>query len=139
MTHSELFVELWSETQKVRCVPLCTTSIGANDDGLTPVGNLGLDMSNHGSLTEQVIDWDIEEALYLACVKIEGDEVVASGRDEHISNEFGGDGCSALVLLVLSGIRVARNDGGDSSSRGGSAGGDEDEEFHEVVVDVEAS
>lgn len=52
------------------------------------------------------------------------------------TGSLGCDRSSRLVLLVLTGIRVARNDGRDSSGRCRLASGDQDEELHQVIIDL---
>ena len=72
-------------------------------------------------------------------MEVHGDEVVATRCHQHIGDEFCGNGSPAFVLLVLSGVWVARDDCGYPTSGGGPTSGDEDEEFHKIIVDVEAA
>lgn len=120
-------------------VPLCSTGIWTNDYRLLPPWYLHLDMPDHHRLAIQVIDRNVEKALYLPRVEIDGDKVVATRCYKHICNKLGGDRCPTLVLLVLASVRVTGDDSGDAPCGGGAAGGDEDEELHHVVVHVEAS
>ena len=69
-------------------------------------------------------------------MQIHGDDVVAAGDGEHVGDELGGDGRPALVFFVHTGVRVARDDGGDAAGRSTLARGNENEKLHEVVVHV---
>jgi hypothetical protein len=65
--------------------------------------------------------------------------MVRASRSEHVRDELRSNRRTRLVLLRLASIGITRNHSGDTTRRGGFARGDEDEEFHEVVVDVEAT
>ena len=97
-----------------------------------------LDVGEHEGLRVEVVDGEVEEALDLAGVQVHGDDVVAAGDGEHVGDELGCDGRTALVLFVHARVGVARDDGGDAAGGGALARGDEDEELHEVVVHVAA-
>ena len=86
----------------------------------------------------QVVNRDIEEALNLALVQVEGDDAVDAGALEQVGDEAGGDGLARAGLAVLAGIAVVGDDGGDGAGGCalGSVGGDE--QLHEHVVDVAA-
>ena len=43
-------------------------------------------------------------------MEVHGDDVVRPGHTQHVGHQLGGDGRPRLVLLVLSGVREARND-----------------------------
>lgn len=62
--------------------------------------------------------------------------MVATGSDEHVRNQFGRDGRTALVFLVLPSIWEVWNYSGDSSRRGSSAGMDHDQQLHQSIVDI---
>ena len=86
----------------------------------------------------QVVNRDIEEALDLALVQVEGDDAVDAGALEQVGDEAGGDGLARAGLAVLAGIAVVGDNGGDGAGGCalGSVGGDE--QLHEHVVDVAA-
>lgn len=65
--------------------------------------------------------------------------MIAPSNNEHVGDQLGRDGRSALVLFILSCVWVTRNDGSDPTSRSGLACGDDDEKFHEVVIYVAAA
>jgi hypothetical protein len=44
---------------------LCASSVGADNDGLLVVGNVGLDVFAEEMAAVEVVDWDVEEALVL--------------------------------------------------------------------------
>lgn len=69
-------------------------------------------------------------------MQVHGDDVVSAGHAEHVGNELGGDGSSALVLLVLSCVGIDRYDCGDTGSRCNLASVDHDQKLHDVVVDL---
>ena len=49
--------------------------------------------------------------LDLRGVQIHRDDVVSARHRQHVGHEFGGDGRARLVLLVLTRVREARDDG----------------------------
>ena len=69
-------------------------------------------------------------------MQVHGDNVVAPGSLEHVGHELGGDGSTALVLLVLAGVGEVGDNGGDATGRGSLAGIDHDQQLHQTVVDV---
>ena len=95
-----------------------------------------------------LIHWNVKEALYLRGMQIHGlilraraatdfdreagkrrmivratyYDMVTTRLLQHIGNKFGSDGCPALVLLVLSGVRVEGEDGRDALRTGDFAG-----------------
>jgi hypothetical protein len=61
------------------------------------------------------------------------DDVVAAGILEHASDELGRDGCAALVLLVLPGVRKVGDDGSDALGRRNLASMDQNQELHKAA------
>lgn len=89
-----------------------------------------------------VITWSAPATVMRLAMSLRGRKTrvraltrVRRGRKE---DKLGSDGRSGLVLLVLSSVGVARDDGGDPSSGGGLAGRDEDEKLHEMVVHLQS-
>lgn len=119
--------------------PLCATSIRTNHNAVLPPIDFTFNVANHRWLRKQVIHWDVEEALNLACMQVHRDDMVAPGDDDHIRDELSGDGRTRLVFLVDACIRKTGYHRCNASGAGGLARRDEDEELHEVVVDVAAT
>ncbi len=69
----------------------------------------------------QVVNRDIEEALDLALVQVEGDDVVHAGGLQQVGDEAGGDGLAGGGLAILAGIAVVRDNGGNVAA--GALGG----------------
>jgi hypothetical protein len=72
-------------------------------------------------------------------MQIHSDYMVAPSDTEHVGDQLGRDGCSALFLFVLSRVWITWDHSGDSTRRRGLACRNKDEELHEVVVDVAAA
>lgn len=116
-------------------LPLGTAGVGADNNAVAHVEVLA-DPLQHARLGVQVVHGDIEEALDLAGMQIHGDDVVAASSLEHVCHELGSDGRTALILLILTGVREVGDDSSDASGRSGLAGVDHDKKLHETVVDV---
>jgi hypothetical protein len=124
---------------QMKHAPFGATGIRTNDDCVLPAWDMVFDVGNHEGFAVEVVYWNIKEALDLAGVQIHGNDVVAAGDDKHVGDELGSDRCAALVLLIHTRIRIARDDGSDAAGGSTLARGDEDEELHEVIVDVATS
>ena len=83
------------------------------DDGELAVAVLLLDVVGENRPGHEVVDRPVEEALDLVGVQVDRDEPVGAGRLEHVGDEPGGDRLAAAVLLVLAGVPVEGQDGGD--------------------------
>ena len=83
----------------------------------------------------QVIDRNIEKALNLGGVQVEGQHAVGAGGGQQVGDELGGDRHAALVLAVLAGIAVVRQHGRDARRAGALEGIQHDEQLHQVFVD----
>lgn len=119
-------------------VPLGATGIRADNDAVTHVKILPNPLQ-HTRLGIQVIDRDVEEALDLTSVQIHGNDVVAASGLEHVGHELGSNGSTALVFLILTGIREVGDDGGDTTSGGGLASVNHDQKFHKTIVNIVGS
>lgn len=119
--------------------PLCTSSIGRNDNSILPASYRPLDVAQHQRLRPKVIHRDIEEALDLASMQVHRNNMLAPRHRQHIRHQLRRNGCPRLVFLVHAGIREAGNDCRDPPRTSGLAGRDENEELHEVVVHVVAA
>lgn len=65
--------------------------------------------------------------------------MVAASNGKHVGDEFGRNGCSGLILLIMPCVWITWYNGGDSPRGGSFASGDEDEKFHEMVIGVGAA
>ena len=61
----------------------------------------------------QVIDGNVEEALDLGGVQVEGQDAVGAGHRQQVGHQLGGDRHAALVLAILPGVAVIGHDGRD--------------------------
>ena len=121
------------------CLPLGTSRIRTDDDAFLPTRDLSLDIRYHGQLSEQVVAGNVEETLDLRGVEIHRDNVIRPSNGEKTGDKscggrgdvvcsvsirashelkdlLGRDRRSGLVLLVLSGIGEARDNGRNSFS-----------------------
>ena len=83
----------------------------------------------------QLVDRDVEEALDLALVEVDGQEAVGPGHGQHVRDEASRDGDAGLVLLVGAAVAVVGHDGGDPPGAGALEGVDHDEQLHDRLVD----
>ena len=115
-----------------------TTHVGGDDNQVVGVEVHVVVVLAEQRQCGQVVNRDIEEALDLALVQVEGDDAVDTGALEQVGDEAGGNGLARAGLAVLAGIAVVGDDGGDGAGGCalGSVGGDE--QLHEHVVDVAA-
>ena len=77
---------------------------------------------------------DLEEALHLGSVEVEGDDTVDTGCLDRIGAHAGPDRDPGLVLLVALGVAEVGHDRSDRSGAGPFEGVDPKEELHEVVI-----
>ena len=76
---------------------------------------------------------EVKEALDLVCVKVAGHEGIRAGHLEHVSHQLGANGHARLVLAVLAGPAIIRDNGNDFVGRRTLGGIDGQEQFHQVV------
>lgn len=114
---------------KGRSLPLSSSSIRTDDDTVLYI-QVFADPSQRARLRVEVVYRDIEEALDLTGVKIHSDHVVASSSLKHVGHQFGCDGCTRLVFLVLAGVREVRKNGSDAACRCSFASVDHDQKLH---------
>ena len=81
-----------------------------------------------------MVDGDVEVALDLRGVEVEAEDAVGAGGLDELRDERGRDRDAGLVLAVLAGVAVVRQDGGDPLGGGAADGVDHDEELHVGLV-----
>ena len=84
--------------------------------------------------TEEVVNRDIEEALYLRAVEVHGKNSVCACCCDKVGNELCGDRISCLSLSVLTGIAHVRDNRCDTACGSSLECIDHNEKLHEVVV-----
>ena len=87
-----------------------------------------------GRIAQQMVQGDVEEALDLGGVEIHGQNTISTGGGDHVGNQLGRDGVTALGLAVLTGIAKVGDNSGDSSGGSTAAGVAHDQQFHQMVV-----
>ena len=85
------------------------------------------------------ITGDREKALNLPGVEVHGDIAVCTGDFHHLSNQFGGDGHTRLVLAVGSSVAHVRENNGNATSRVEFEGLCHDEQFHQIAMNRHGS
>ncbi len=83
----------------------------------------------------QVIDGDVEKALDLSGVEIDGQDAIGTRGGDEVGHQLGGDGGAALVFAVLAGVAEVRDHRGDALGAGAFETVDVDQQLHEVGVD----
>jgi hypothetical protein len=68
-------------------LPLGTTCVGTDDDGVLPPRDLLLDICRENGFREQVVDGYIEESLNLRSVQVECNDVVCTSDSEQVGHE----------------------------------------------------
>ena len=97
---------------------------------------LGLEVVGEDGKRRQVVHRDVEEALDLALVQVDGDQAVDAGDLEEIGHKFCGDGLARGGFAVLARVAVVGHHGGDAAGGGAACGVGHDEELHQGVVHV---
>ena len=83
---------------------------------------------------KQVVGRDVEEALDLARVQVEGQHPVGSGGFDQVGDQTRRDGRARRALPVLSGVAIVGNNRGDPPGRPTAQGVDRNQQLHQVVV-----
>ena len=115
---------------------LRTAQVGADDAQLLGVEILGLEVFRHDIQGGQMIDGNVEEALDLALMQVDGDDSAYAGDGHQIGNQLRGDGLARSGLAVLAGIAVMGDDRGDGAGGCALRGICHDEQLHEGIVDM---
>ena len=81
-----------------------------------------------------MIDRYVEEPLNLLGVQVHRQDAIRAGGNDQVGDQLGGDGHARLVLTVLAGVAVERQNSGDAGSAGPAESIHHDEHLHEMVV-----
>ena len=93
-----------------------------------------LDIVDHHRAAEEVIGRDVEEALDLAGVQVDGQDAVGAGRGDQIGNQLGRDRRAPVGLPVLPGIAEIGDHGRDAPGRGALQRIHHDQQLHQIVI-----
>ena len=94
-----------------------------------------LDVVGEQSDGSEVVERRIDEALDLPGMQVEGDDPIGAGLQEEISHQPGRDRLTGPAFLVLAGVAVEGDNGGDPFRRRPHQGVDHDQLLHDVEVD----
>ncbi|QTK80895.1 hypothetical protein AT6N2_C3442 [Agrobacterium tumefaciens] len=98
-----------------------------------------LHVAGENGRCKEIVGGDIEEALDLAGMKIEGQDAVGAGFGNEIGNEFGGNRGAGPCFAVLAGVTEIGKHRRNSFGRGPAHGIDHDEKLHQMIVCREGS
>ncbi|CVI54502.1 hypothetical protein AGR7A_Cc120016 [Agrobacterium deltaense NCPPB 1641] len=107
--------------------------IGRNDHDIVGVVMV-LHVAGQNGRCEEVVGGDIEEALDLAGMEIEGENAVGAGFGDQIGDELGGNRGAGAGLAVLAGVTEIGKHRGNALGRGAAHGVDHDEQFHQMII-----
>src|SRR5262245_48676874 len=99
----------------MRYTPLDGPFVGRHDPELIP-GQVQRDVvavDHRGG--KQVIEWNVEEALYGTGVHVHGDYAIGAGVFDEVGDQLGRDGHTPHVLAILPSISVVGNDRRDAT------------------------
>ena len=92
-------------------------------------------MIEHDRSNEEVIDLNVEKALDLGGMQVEGEDAIGTGAFNEIGDEAGGDRNTGLVFAILAGIAEVGENGSDTVCGGALEGIDDEEQLHQIMVD----
>src|SRR5690606_17169426 len=81
----------------------------------------------------QVIHGDVEEALDLVLMEVDGDHPVGTGGDDEVGDELRADRDAGLVLPILTAVAEVRDDGGHAGGGRAPSRVDQEEQLHDRV------
>src|SRR5919198_5308201 len=84
----------------------------------------------------QLVDRNLEEALDLTGVQIEGQDAVGAGDLDHVRDQAGRDGDARLILLVGPPVGEVGDDRRHAAGRGALQRVQHDQQLHDAAVDV---
>ena len=108
--------------------------VGRDDHDVLAAVVMGLDVAHHDRRGEQIVGRDVEEALDLAGVQIDGQHAVGAGAGDEIGDELGRDRRARPRLPVLAGVAEIGDDRRDAPRRGAPQRVDHDQQLHQIVV-----
>jgi len=104
------------------------------DDREVAAGQPLLDVLGQHGRGEQVIGRDIEEALDLPRMQVEGEDPVGARDGDQVGDQLGRDRRARARFPVLPGIAEIGDDRGDPAGRAAPQRVQRDQKLHEVVV-----
>src|SRR4029079_18298148 len=88
---------------------------------------------DHGHGVE-IVRRDVEEALDLSGMEIDGQDAVGARLGDQVCHQLGGDRGARTDFAVLPGIAEIGNDGGDALGTRAPKRVDHDQKLHQIVV-----
>ena len=113
--------------------PLGVADVGSQDGGVREIALF--EVSAENVQRGQLIDRDVEEALDLAGVQVDGQDAVGASGLDKIGEQARGDRHARLVLLIAAAVAVVRKDRGDTPCRCALERIDHDQQFHDAAAD----
>ncbi len=111
--------------------------IGRDDDQVL-AGEAAADVLHEHRRGHQIVQRDVEEALDLAGMQVEGQHPVGAGAGDQVGDQLGRDRRARAGLAVLPGIAVIGHHRGDPAGRAAAQRVDGDQHLHQVVIRREA-
>src|SRR5690606_42005657 len=93
-----------------------------------------VEVARQGVEGGELVQRDVEEALDLTGVQVEGEDAVGAGSLDQVGQQPGGNRHARLVLLVAATVGVVGDDGRDPSGRGAAEGIDHNQQFEDAGV-----
>jgi len=106
--------------------------VGAGDDRVGQVLLLDVLLEDDG--TVEIVDRDVEEALDLAGVQVDGDQAVDARRLVEVRHQLRADGNARRRFAVLTRVAEIRDDGCNGVCRRAAQRIGHDKQLHQVVV-----
>ena len=93
-----------------------------------------LDVRNHHGRGEQIVGRDVEEALHLPRMEIDGEHAVGAGAGNEIADKFRGNRRARALFTILARVAEIGNDRCDAARRGATQRVGHDEQLHQMIV-----
>src|SRR5690606_37305673 len=107
--------------------------VGGDDEQV--VEALVLDIVHQGRGAVDVVHGDIEEALDLVGVQVNGEDTVDADVGQHVGHDLGADRhAGGTRAAILAGVAEVGDHGGDARRGGAAEGVGHHHQFHQVVV-----
>ena len=114
--------------------PRHPADVGRDDGDVGGVAELVLDVEGEDRRGIEVVDRDVEEALDLRRVQVEGQHPLDPGDREQVRHQLGADRGARLRAAILPGIAEIGHHRGDPVGRRPAERIAHDEQLHQVVV-----